>query len=291
MGTRVRWLAGLAAAVLPLLPADLRAQDRQITGTAVRAESGQPLAGAEVTVLSAGRWSPALTAADGRFTLTVPEGEVRLMVRALGYSPSEVVVAVNQKTVDIALAVDVFRLSEVVVTGQATTIDRRSATTSIAYASGEDLQRVSSPTVLNALTGKITGVNLQSNSGAPGGGIQMQIRGKLLLLRSEIRWNTGNRQGAVDDLNLVRVHAGGLENSTLTASSSTDAFVTELLYNRLYSLLWSQGTRWLDARRYGRLQQLPVDRPGDSRFENMIVPAAECDARMLPAPCTPLTSS
>ncbi|TVP45793.1 MAG: RagB/SusD family nutrient uptake outer membrane protein [Gemmatimonadales bacterium] len=109
---------------------------------------------------------------------------------------------------------------------------------------------------------------------------------ELLLLRAEIRWNTGQRGGAVEDLNLIRTNAGGLSVSALTAASSDNAFVTELLYNRLYSLLWSQGTRWIDARRYGRLQSLPVDRAGDSVFENMLIPANECAARGLTAPCT-----
>ena len=111
---------------------------------------------------------------------------------------------------------------------------------------------------------------------------------ELLLLRAEIRWNTGNPQGAIDDLNLVRLHAGGLGPAALTTASPTSAFVDELLYNRLYSLLWSQGTRWLDARRYDRLQALPTDRPGDTKYTNMIVPSSECDARGLPTPCTPL---
>jgi starch-binding outer membrane protein, SusD/RagB family len=112
---------------------------------------------------------------------------------------------------------------------------------------------------------------------------------ELLLLRAEIRWNTNNKQGAIDDLNLVRVNAGGLAPTTLTAASANDAFVTELLYNRLYSLMWAQGTRWIDARRYNRLNQLPVDRPGDTLYPNMIIPAAECDSRGLPSPCTPLS--
>lgn len=111
---------------------------------------------------------------------------------------------------------------------------------------------------------------------------------ELLLLRAEIRWNTGNKAGAISDLNLIRMHTGGLPPSTLTVASSDEAFVDELLYNRLYSLMWSQGTRWIDARRYDRLDELPIDRPGDSLFESMIVPAAECDARGLPSPCTPL---
>lgn len=181
MGTRNVWLLGLALLAM-LLPADLTAQDRRITGIVTRAESGQPLQAAEVTVMAPGQWTSAVTTNDGRFQITGPAGEFRLAVRAFGYARAEVVVGANQTTVEVALTMDVFRLSEVVVTGQATTIDRRSATTAIAYVAGEDLQRVPSPTVLNSLAGKITGVNLQTNSGAPGGGIQMQIRGNSTLL-------------------------------------------------------------------------------------------------------------
>jgi TonB-dependent starch-binding outer membrane protein SusC len=176
-----RWLVGLLVAVV-LLPADLVAQDRQLTGRVLRADSGQPLSGARVAVLNPGQFAPALSGADGRFTLTVPAGEVQLRVSAFAFATTDVTVAAGQNNIEISLAQDVFRLSEVVVTGQATTVDRRSATTAISYVSGEDIQKVSSPTVLNALTGKVTGVNLQTNSGAPGGGIQMQVRGNATLL-------------------------------------------------------------------------------------------------------------
>jgi hypothetical protein len=111
---------------------------------------------------------------------------------------------------------------------------------------------------------------------------------ELLLLRAEIRWNNGNKAGAIDDVNLVRQHAGGLAATTLTAGSADADFVSELLYNRVYSLMWEQGTRWIDARRYNRLSNLPIDRPGDSHHPNMLVPAGECDARGLAVPCTPL---
>lgn len=124
-----------------------------------------------------------------------------------------------------------------------------------------------------------------ANPGAP---IPWIGNEELLLLRAEVRWNTGNRQGAIDDLNRIREHAGGLAPAALTAGSSNDAFVTELLYNRLYSLMWAQGTRWIDARRYDRLNTIPVDRPGDTVFPSMIVPANECVARGLGAPCSPL---
>ena len=109
---------------------------------------------------------------------------------------------------------------------------------------------------------------------------------ELLLLRAEIRWNTNDKAGAIADLNLVRLHAGGLPPASLTTASSDDAFVTELLYNRLYSLMWTQGTRWVDARRYDRLATLPIDRAGDVVHPYMLIPAAECDARDLTVPCS-----
>jgi len=111
---------------------------------------------------------------------------------------------------------------------------------------------------------------------------------ELLLLRAEVRWHTGDRAGAVADIDLIRDHSGGLGPSGLTPGSSDDEFITELLYNRLYSLMWRNGTRWIDARRYNRTHLLPLDRPGDVIFPSMVVPANECTARRLDPPCEPL---
>jgi TonB-linked SusC/RagA family outer membrane protein len=176
-------MRGLAVLAL-LLPVGLAAQERQITGQVLRAGTVQPVEAAAVSVLGAADASTALSTADGRFTIAVPTGEVTLRVTAFGYATREVIVAAGENTVEIALEFDAFDLDELVVTGQATTIGRRSATTDIAFVSGDDLGRVSSSTALDALNGKVTGVNLQSNSGAPGGGIQMQIRGNNTILGS-----------------------------------------------------------------------------------------------------------
>jgi TonB-dependent SusC/RagA subfamily outer membrane receptor len=165
-----------------LLPATLFAQDRQITGRVTRANGGTAVADAEVAVVSNTRYSPVRTNAEGRFTLRAPSGDTRILVRAIGFARREIPVTAGQASLDVVLEQDVFKLSEVVVTGQATQVERRSATTAIAYVSGEDVSKVASPTIENALTGKVAGVNLQSNSGAPGGGIQMQIRGNTTIL-------------------------------------------------------------------------------------------------------------
>jgi hypothetical protein len=109
---------------------------------------------------------------------------------------------------------------------------------------------------------------------------------ELLLLRAEIRWHTGDKVGAISDINLIRQHAGGLGPTTVTPLSPDADFITELLYNRLYSLMWTQGVRWVDARRYNRINTLPIDRAGDVVHPHMLIPAAECDARGLEPPCS-----
>jgi TonB-linked SusC/RagA family outer membrane protein len=179
---RVLWCASMVLLAI-LGPADLLAQERRITGRVVRAGSGQPVVAAEVTISGSAR-APVLTSDNGQFIIDVPAGDVRLQVRAFGFTRADVPVPAGESTILVELLEDVFRLDELVVTGQATSIERRSATTAIAYVSGDQIDRVPAPTVLNSLNGKITGVNLQTNSGAPGGGIQMQIRGNATILGS-----------------------------------------------------------------------------------------------------------
>ena len=113
---------------------------------------------------------------------------------------------------------------------------------------------------------------------------------ELILLRAEARWFTGDKANDLADINAVRTRSGGLPNTSLTPGSADPAFVTELMYNRRYSLLFEQGTSWHDARRFGRQTDLPRDRAGDTIFPYMTIPAGECDARGLVVPCTPPTS-
>ncbi|HEX4681144.1 MAG TPA: RagB/SusD family nutrient uptake outer membrane protein [Gemmatimonadaceae bacterium] len=104
---------------------------------------------------------------------------------------------------------------------------------------------------------------------------------ELILMRAEAEFQLGNTAAAVADLNVVRVASGGL--APLAADFSGD-FITELLYNRTYSLLLEQGTRWIDARRYGRLAQLPKTSGGtftEQIFPYVMFPDAECTQRGL----------
>jgi TonB-dependent starch-binding outer membrane protein SusC len=169
-----------ALAVMLVLPHALQGQQREITGTVTAADGSTPLVGATITV--DGTTLGTLSGPEGRFRLTAPGGQQVVSARFIGYKRATRTVPADQSTVDFSLERDVLQLEGVVVTGQATTVERRSATTAIAHVSGDALNTVATPTIENALAGKITGVNLQSNSGAPGGGIQMQIRGNNTIL-------------------------------------------------------------------------------------------------------------
>lgn len=106
---------------------------------------------------------------------------------------------------------------------------------------------------------------------------------ELILLRAEARWFSGNRAGALADINTVRTVSGGLAPTTLTAASTDADFIDELLYNRRYSLFFEYGHRWVDARRYGRLAQLPRVLPAHRIWRWIPLPIDECNQRD-PAP-------
>ncbi|HEX7241101.1 MAG TPA: SusC/RagA family TonB-linked outer membrane protein [Longimicrobiaceae bacterium] len=150
------------------------AQQRQITGVVTGADQA-PLAGAAVTIT--GTRNGARTDAAGRFSLTVPGGEARLTVNLLGYSSRQVVVPAGETTLNVRLERDILNLEALVVTGQATSIDRRNAANAVAVVSSQELQRAPAQTVEKALQGKIAGASISTNSGAPGGGAQIRIRG------------------------------------------------------------------------------------------------------------------
>jgi TonB-linked SusC/RagA family outer membrane protein len=163
-----------ALIALAFSPAALLAQQRRLAGD-VRVEgSSEPITGAIVSVIN----GTAATQTDdrGHFSINLPNGSQRLRVRALGYAARELT-APGSDSVTVFLTRAALTLDQVVVTGQATVISKRNAITSTASVDSAELNRVPAAAVDIALAGKIAGANIQTNSGAPGGGAQIQIRG------------------------------------------------------------------------------------------------------------------
>jgi TonB-dependent starch-binding outer membrane protein SusC len=113
---------------------------------------------------------------DGRFVLNdVPAGDLVLRVTNQDYQTREVAVQSTTGTVEIELVATY--LEEVVIVGRATETARKNLANAVATVKGEEINRAPAQTVDQALQGKVAGANIQSNSGAPGGGMQMRLRG------------------------------------------------------------------------------------------------------------------
>ena len=133
----------------------------------------KPLAGA--TVNAGNTKVSTQTDSDGRFSLRLANSGVRLVITYVGYASKTVSAGDN---VSIVLEEDNATLSEVVVTGLATSIKRSNSANSVATISAKELAGNTRPQTLDgALQGKIAGAQISANSGAPGGGFSVRLRG------------------------------------------------------------------------------------------------------------------
>src|SRR5439155_15437077 len=155
----------LAAALLALglAPARASAQGREVTGRVTRSLGDVPVGLA--TIAGVGGQGVAQSGADGTFRITVAPGDVRLQVRAIGYQRKEVTVNAGASNVVVKLEEDPFKLEAVVVTGQATTIERRNATTATQQLGNDELTRAPAQSLEQAMQGKVTGATISMNSG------------------------------------------------------------------------------------------------------------------------------
>ncbi|UOQ51983.1 SusC/RagA family TonB-linked outer membrane protein [Hymenobacter cellulosivorans] len=143
-----------------------------ITGTITDAADGSPLPG--VTVVVKGTTVGASTDPSGQFTLSLPAGSNALVISAVGYE-SQTVTA-SGGLVRVRLKADIKQLSEVVVTGYSEQ-NRKTLTSAISSVKGDALKDIPAASPDQLLQGKAPGVQVSANSGVPGGGIFIRIRG------------------------------------------------------------------------------------------------------------------
>lgn len=148
-----------------------------VTGTVTDERTGEPLIGA--TILVRNTTTGAVTDLDGRFSINVPGNqEAVLVISSLGYLSKNVNVSPSLNTVNVQLQQDATNLEEVIVTGLASSVKRSNLANAVSSVSGKDLVGTTTiQTTDGALYGKIAGATIRSNSGAPGGGFSIQLRG------------------------------------------------------------------------------------------------------------------
>ena len=149
------------------------AQDRTVTGKVTDAKDGAPLVAASVTVK--GSTNGTATAKDGTFTLKVASNVTTLVISYLNYTTKEVVLD-SRNTVNVALSQTSDLLNEVVVIGYGS-VRKKDLTGSVSTVSAKDFNTGAISTPEQLIAGKVAGVSIISNSGAPGSGSTIRIRG------------------------------------------------------------------------------------------------------------------
>jgi TonB-dependent starch-binding outer membrane protein SusC len=148
------------------------AQGKNVTGKVTSSDDGAPIPG--VNILEKGTTNGSVTDGDGGFKISVGTNAT-LVFSFVGYAPQEVVVG-SQAAINVVLQTDVTSLQEIVVIGYGQQ-EKKDVTGAIVSVASKDFNKgvLSSPQDL--FTGRVAGVSVISNSGAPGAGSQIRIRG------------------------------------------------------------------------------------------------------------------
>lgn len=163
-------IVALSAALLLVVTAS--AQERTVTGK-VTNEKNEPVEGVSVTSLESKQGTQ--TNSSGNFSITVPTSVKTLLFTAVNYE--KLIGTIRSNTLNVTMRSADNKLQEVVVTALGIARDKRS----LGYASqnlkGEEIANKGEVNIVNALQGKVAGVNITSASGGAGASVNINIRG------------------------------------------------------------------------------------------------------------------
>jgi len=174
---------GLLSACAFLLPASRAAAQQRgtgrITGIITNVESNQPMQGVRVTLL--GTQQTVTSNPQGHYTLAgVTPGQWRIRASAIGYTPviiDSIPVAEGQSVnADIAMRHQTVELEKVVVTGYGS-LAKRDVTGAIGQVSGDQIKQIPTTNAIDAIKGRVAGVDIVSSGYTPGAPVRVRIRG------------------------------------------------------------------------------------------------------------------
>jgi TonB-linked SusC/RagA family outer membrane protein len=160
-------------AFLALLGMQVHAQ-RQITGTVTHAEDGSSIPG--VSVFAQGTTVGTVTDINGKYTLPVPENAKVLVFSFVGMQAVEVAIG-NQTVIDVKMQPAATAIEGVVVTALGITREKKALGYAVQDVKGDELNQSRQANIMNALSGRVAGLQVTSASGNMGGSSRVLIRG------------------------------------------------------------------------------------------------------------------
>lgn len=157
---------------LVFLPAFAFQQQQPVTGTVTDASGALP--GVSITIK--GTTTGTLTGENGYYSLRATQGDM-LVFSFIGYKTVEIPVN-DQLIIDVVLEQDATLLDEIIINAGYYSVKDRERTGSIARVTAKEIEKQPVSNPLAAMQGRIAGVNITQSTGVPGGGFDIQIRGK-----------------------------------------------------------------------------------------------------------------
>ncbi|MDF7820816.1 TonB-dependent receptor [Runella sp. MFBS21] len=151
---------------------DQKSVDKTVTGKVID-ETNSPLPG--VSIVLKGTQKGTVTDGNGQFKLDVPDANATLIFSFVGYEPQEIAVG-NQTSINLTLKSDSKVLEEIVVIGYGT-LKKSDLTGAVGSVKADQLLERPAPSLTQALAGRMPGVQVNTNSGRPGGRTTIRVRG------------------------------------------------------------------------------------------------------------------
>ena len=193
------------------------AQTRTVKGTVVYAGDQEPLPGA--TILPVGGGNGVATDIDGNFTLEVPAKVTKLNVSYVGMVTKQVTITPGEMRIELTNSEN--NLDEVMVVAYGTA-KKSTYTGSAAVVKADDINKVQTSNAVNALNGKVSGVQLNNASGQPG------ATSPTIRIRGISSINAGNAplyivDGAPYDGDLNNISSQDIESMTVLKDAASNA--------------------------------------------------------------------
>jgi iron complex outermembrane receptor protein len=230
--------------LLVVCPAFVFSQNKTISGKVTDAKDGSPLSG--VSVVPKGSSSGTVTAADGSFRLTVSGNVNTLLLSYIGYGTREV--AFTGETINVALTATSTALNEVIVIGYGT-VRKKDLTGSVAVVNSKDFQKGAITTPEQLISGKVAGVSITSNGGAPGSGSTIRVRGGSslnasndpLIIIDGMPLDNGSVSGVANPLSLI--NPNDIESFSILKDASATAIYGSRASNGVILITTKKGKR------------------------------------------------
>lgn len=231
-----------------------------VQGTVLDAANGEPIIGA--SILEIGTTNGTITDFDGNFVLNVKEG-AKLSISYMGYKTQELDA---KGTLNVKLSEDTEVLDEVVVVGYGV-VRKNDATGSVTAIKPDEMNKALTTTATEMLSGKIAGVNIATNSGAPGAGAEIRIRGGSSLNASNaplividgLAMDNNGVQGVSNPLSLV--NPNDIETFTVLKDASATA---------IYGSRASNGVILITTKKGKSGQKMKVNYDGNVSFGTVL---------------------